>query len=77
MLDSPPGHKTHLVQVLGYFNSARYGFHLMEQDLETSKKWLVTPIVFVPLLQWVILSGQLCFIVQGSQIGKNSGDECF
>lgn len=38
-------------QVLGPFNSARYGFHLMKWVLDPSfKKWLVTPITFVPLL---------------------------
>ena len=32
-------------------NGARYEFHLMEQALNLIRKWLVTPMMFMPLFQ--------------------------
>lgn len=36
-------------QILGAFNSARYGFHLMAQTLDPIRNWLAHPMTFMPL----------------------------
>lgn len=51
-------------QVLGHFSSVRDGSHLMEWALNPSKKWLVTPVTFVPLLYQHILQAGLCCRLQ-------------
>lgn len=42
--------KTRTCLVIGPDNGARYSFQLVEWVLNPSRKWLVTPMTFMPLL---------------------------
>lgn len=58
-------------QVMGSWLSdgAKFGFHLMEQGLHTIRRWLVTPIMFMPLLhQWVCFAKQSLLWLHDSQL---------
>lgn len=48
-------------------NGARYGFNLVEQDLNTIGKWLVTPVMSAPLLhQWVGLAKTVIIVAHNT-----------
>lgn len=44
------GTRTYIAMLLSSDNGARYGFQCVEQALNPSGRWLVTSLMFVPLL---------------------------
>ena len=62
---------------LGPVNSTRHvaGLYLVEHALNTTIKWLINPIILVPLLcQWACLATLLSSIAPNSQLGKLDGE---
>lgn len=50
-------------QVLGSDDVTKYGFNFMDHDLYPSIKWLVTPMIFIPLMhQWTCLPSTFIII---------------
>lgn len=56
---------SYLCHILGPNNSARYGIQLVVQALNSVRKLLVTPVIFMLLcISEHVLPGQLLFIVR-------------
>lgn len=57
-----PGVCLAIACVLGPYNGARYKHHRMKKALNPTRKWLTTPITFMPLLyQWAYLARPVIF----------------
>lgn len=62
------GLMTFLTTSYWHNNVVRYGFHFVELDFNSFRKWLVTPLGFMLLLhQWTCLARQVNIIVHGVQ----------
>lgn len=50
-------------------NEDRYGFSIVRQYLNPARKWVVTPMIFVPLShQWACLARPIIVVVCGVHI---------
>lgn len=72
LLGSFPGLMMYSTMDLCPINGARHKYCLVVQALNPSIKWLVIPIIFMPLLpQWKYCQDSRCYTSQGSLVGKN------
>lgn len=65
VLGSPLGPMSCLT-IDSHSNGVKYVLHLVDEDLNPIRKWLDTPIVFMPLShQWACLGRPICLCVGG------------
>lgn len=71
-----PGPLSIQSQVLGHCSSVRYGLYFMKQAFNPVRKWLITPITFVSLLNQYVQQPSHCCRLQGFQLGGTEDYPC-